>query len=70
MGRNLLRTIGVVTTSRADYGIYWPILRQLEAAPDLQLHFPIVHAQWRFGQTLFLVGKKSQRGLGRKRLDR
>jgi UDP-hydrolysing UDP-N-acetyl-D-glucosamine 2-epimerase len=30
-----MRTIGVVTTSRADYGIYLPVLRRIEAEPGL-----------------------------------
>jgi UDP-hydrolysing UDP-N-acetyl-D-glucosamine 2-epimerase len=32
-----MRTIGVVTTSRADYGIYRPVLRAIAAEPDLRL---------------------------------
>ena len=32
-----MRAIGVVTTSRADYGIYRPVLRRLEAADDFEL---------------------------------
>ncbi len=32
-----MRTIGVVTTSRADYGIYLPVLRRIEAEPGLAL---------------------------------
>lgn len=32
-----MRRIAVVTTSRADYGIYKPILRAIEAAADLDL---------------------------------
>jgi UDP-hydrolysing UDP-N-acetyl-D-glucosamine 2-epimerase len=30
-----MRTIGVVTTSRADYGIYLPVLRRLAAEPGM-----------------------------------
>ncbi len=33
-----MRTIGVVTTSRADFGIYRPLLRAIREAPDLRLH--------------------------------
>jgi UDP-hydrolysing UDP-N-acetyl-D-glucosamine 2-epimerase len=32
-----MRTIGLVTTSRADFGIYRPLLRAIEAAPHLAL---------------------------------
>jgi UDP-hydrolysing UDP-N-acetyl-D-glucosamine 2-epimerase len=32
-----LRTIGVVTVGRSDYGIYLPVLRMIAAAPDLSL---------------------------------
>lgn len=31
------RAIGVITTSRADFGIYTPILREIEGAPGLRL---------------------------------
>lgn len=32
-----MRTIGVVTTSRADYGIYRPVLRAITSHPELEL---------------------------------
>lgn len=32
-----MRSIGVVTVARSDYGIYRPILRRIQADPDLQL---------------------------------
>jgi len=32
-----MRTIGLITTSRADYGIYRPLLKAIKSAPDLQL---------------------------------
>jgi UDP-hydrolysing UDP-N-acetyl-D-glucosamine 2-epimerase len=32
-----MRTIGLVTTSRADYGIYRPLLKAIETAPGLEL---------------------------------
>lgn len=32
-----MRTIGIVTVSRSDYGIYLPILRRILADPDLDL---------------------------------
>lgn len=37
MGDARLRTIGVVTTARSDYGIYLPILHALELEASLQL---------------------------------
>jgi UDP-N-acetylglucosamine 2-epimerase (non-hydrolysing)/GDP/UDP-N,N'-diacetylbacillosamine 2-epimerase (hydrolysing) len=33
-----MRTIGVVTVSRSDYGHYLPVLRKIQADPDLNLH--------------------------------
>lgn len=33
-----MRTIGVVTTSRADFGIYRPLLRAIRETPGMQLH--------------------------------
>lgn len=33
-----MKSIGVVTTSRADYGLYRPILRRMQDDPRLQLH--------------------------------
>ena len=32
-----MRKIGVITTSRADYGIYLPILRKIKSDPQLRL---------------------------------
>jgi UDP-N-acetylglucosamine 2-epimerase (non-hydrolysing)/GDP/UDP-N,N'-diacetylbacillosamine 2-epimerase (hydrolysing) len=32
-----MRTIGVVTTSRSDFGIYVPVLRRIQAEPSLRL---------------------------------
>jgi UDP-hydrolysing UDP-N-acetyl-D-glucosamine 2-epimerase len=48
------RRIGVVTTSRADYGhLYWP-LRELEALPDVELGLFVVgpHLSPQFGSTI------------------
>lgn len=49
-----MRIIGVVTTSRADYGIYRPILRAIEADPDLvlQLYVTGMHLVPEFGLTV------------------
>lgn len=49
-----MRTIGVVTTSRADYGIYRPLLQRLRADADvrLQLFVSGMHLSPEFGLTL------------------
>lgn len=49
-----MRTIGVVTTSRADYGIYLPILRRIKAEPELKLHLYVtgMHLSPEFGYTV------------------
>lgn len=48
-----MRTIGVVTVGRSDYGIYLPILRRLRADPDvcLQLFVTGMHLCQKFGNT-------------------
>jgi UDP-N-acetylglucosamine 2-epimerase (non-hydrolysing)/GDP/UDP-N,N'-diacetylbacillosamine 2-epimerase (hydrolysing) len=49
-----MRTIGVVTTTRADYGIYLPVLRAIEADPLLRLHLIVTgtHLAPEFGLTV------------------
>ena len=49
-----MRTVAVVTTSRADYGIYRPVLRQLasEASVDLLLIVGGSHLSPAFGLTV------------------
>jgi len=49
-----MRSIGVVTTARADYGIYLPILRRIEEDPDLHLHLMVsgMHLSPEFGLTI------------------
>lgn len=49
-----MRTIGVVTTTRADYGLYLPLLRAIEADPDLRLHLIVtgMHLAPEFGLTV------------------
>jgi UDP-N-acetylglucosamine 2-epimerase (non-hydrolysing)/GDP/UDP-N,N'-diacetylbacillosamine 2-epimerase (hydrolysing) len=49
-----MRTIGVVTTSRADYGIYRPILRRIQDQPELRLHLMAtgMHLCPEFGETV------------------
>lgn len=48
-----MRTIGVVTTSRADYGVYLPLLRRIQDDPDLDLHLIAggMHLSPEFGLT-------------------
>jgi UDP-hydrolysing UDP-N-acetyl-D-glucosamine 2-epimerase len=47
------RTVGVVTTSRADYSYYRPILRRIVEAPDLRLRLFVtgMHISETFGLT-------------------
>jgi UDP-hydrolysing UDP-N-acetyl-D-glucosamine 2-epimerase len=49
-----VRTIGVVTTGRADYGIYYPLLLKIQADPDLLLHLIVsgMHLSPVFGMTI------------------
>lgn len=49
-----MRRIGVVTTSRADYGVYLPLLRALQADPevDLGLYVSGTHLSPEFGLTV------------------
>ena len=49
-----MRTIGVVTTSRADYGIYTPILRGMQDDPELTLRLLVsgTHLSPEFGRTV------------------
>jgi len=46
--------LGVVTTSRADYGIYLPVLRRIQAEPSLALRLLVtgMHLLPRFGMTV------------------
>jgi UDP-hydrolysing UDP-N-acetyl-D-glucosamine 2-epimerase len=49
-----VRTVGVVTTTRADYGPYLPVLRQIQADPDLDLYLIVsgMHLSPEFGMTV------------------
>jgi UDP-hydrolysing UDP-N-acetyl-D-glucosamine 2-epimerase len=49
-----MRTIGVVTVARSDYGIYLPILRRILSDPDLRLHLIVsgMHLSPEFGLTV------------------
>lgn len=52
-----MRTIGVVTVARSDYGIYRPILRRIEGDPDLSLHLIVggAHLSREFGFTVRMI---------------
>jgi UDP-hydrolysing UDP-N-acetyl-D-glucosamine 2-epimerase len=49
-----VRTIGVVTVARSDYGIYRPVLRRIEEEPELDLHLFVagMHLSPEFGMTV------------------
>jgi UDP-hydrolysing UDP-N-acetyl-D-glucosamine 2-epimerase len=49
-----LRTVGVVTVGRSDYGVYVPILRRIQADPELQLQLIVggMHLSPEFGTTV------------------
>lgn len=49
-----MRTIGVVTVARSDYGIYLPLLKKIQADPDLRLHLIVsgMHLSPEFGLTV------------------
>ena len=48
-----MRTIGVVTVSRSDYGIYLPVLKRIQEEPELRLHLIVsgMHLSPEFGLT-------------------
>lgn len=52
-----MRTIGVVTVARSDYGIYQPVLREIQAHADLQLHLIVsgAHLAPEFGMTVTAI---------------
>ena len=49
-----MRTIGVVTTARSDYGCLLPVLRAIERDPELRLHLIVggMHLSPEFGRTV------------------
>ena len=49
-----MRTVGVVTVARSDYGIYGPVLRRIQRDPDLRLHLIAsgMHLSPEFGLTI------------------
>ena len=48
-----MRTIGVVTVSRSDYGMYLPVLTKIQEDPELKLHLMVtgMHLSPEFGLT-------------------
>jgi UDP-hydrolysing UDP-N-acetyl-D-glucosamine 2-epimerase len=52
-----MRSIGVVTVARSDYGIYLPLLRKIEADADLQLRLIVsgMHLSPEFGRTVDMI---------------
>ncbi|HEX3469829.1 MAG TPA: UDP-N-acetylglucosamine 2-epimerase, partial [Silvibacterium sp.] len=52
-----MRSIGIVTTSRADYGIYLPLLKALQADPDIALKVYVSgsHLSPEFGLTVYSI---------------
>lgn len=52
-----MRTIGVVTTARSDYGIYLPLLRAIQANPELRLQLFVsgMHLSPEFGLTVNMI---------------
>lgn len=52
-----MRTIGVVTAARSDYGIYLPVLRKIQECPDLSLKLMVtgMHLSPEFGSTVRTV---------------
>lgn len=49
-----MRTVGIVTVGRSDYGIYLPLLRAIQSDPDLQLRLFVsgTHLSPEFGLTV------------------
>lgn len=52
-----MRTIGVITVARSDYGIYIPVLRAIQSDPDLKLHLIAagMHLSPEFGHTIDMI---------------
>jgi UDP-hydrolysing UDP-N-acetyl-D-glucosamine 2-epimerase len=59
MGDVFMRTIGVVTVGRSDYGIYLPLLRKISPEPELRLHLMVsgMHLSPEFGLTVQTIEK-------------
>lgn len=54
-----MRTIGVVTVARSDYGLYVPILKKIQSDPNLKLLLYVsgAHFDPRFGNTIKEIEK-------------
>lgn len=52
-----MRTIGVVTVNRSDYGILLPVLRDIQRDPELTLHLMVAgaHLSPEFGSTVGMI---------------
>jgi len=52
-----VRTIGVITTGRSDYGIYLPLLRRIKQDPALRLYLIVsgMHLSPEFGMTVKVI---------------
>ena len=52
-----MRTIGVVTVARSDYGLLRPVLRAIEQHPQLELHLLVggMHLAAEFGNTISMI---------------
>jgi UDP-hydrolysing UDP-N-acetyl-D-glucosamine 2-epimerase len=52
-----MRTIGVVTVARSDYGIYLPLLRKIRADKGLRLHLLVsgMHLSPQYGLTVRMI---------------
>ncbi len=62
-----MRNVGVITTSRADYGIYFPILKRIAAHPQLRLMLFVTgaHLSAKFGRTIRFIQKDGFRTTAR-----
>ena len=62
-----MRTIGVVTTSRADYGIYVPVLKAINARRGLRFHLYVTgsHLSKAAGMTVRLIERDGFKIAGR-----
>ena len=49
-----MRTVGIVTVGRSDYGIYLPVLQKIQGDPELKLHLIVsgTHLSPEFGLTV------------------
>ena len=53
----VMKTIGIVTVGRSDYGIYVPVLKAVQAHPNLRLHLIAagMHLSPEFGSTALMI---------------